>query len=214
MIGFDQTTWTLSCLDELGEEQVIYHYRKDGHDWSWQMYRGHQCPFGTCTYAQGRFLEASCDRCESIKALMSMSLGLILLYDAGFFQEVVITEECEPRTYTLNPSGRTVAESEITRLVTIRRIKKNVLVKELSARPPVINARGSWKARHDPSEIEEKLLLRAPFKMRTRSGKIITVTPTQKKRVPIMIKNKQRREHTVVELYAQRPPAPSEESLP
>lgn len=147
-------------------------------------------------------LERPCDRCEEIKILMTMQLGLILLYDAGYFQEVVVGEEVETRSYTVNPAGQSLSEREVTRPVRVRRIRKNVLVKELPARQPVLHPRGSWLEKHAPGEVVTTWKKREPFEMRTRSGKIITVTPTQAKRIRRLKKNVP--ERTVTELYAQQ----------
>lgn len=203
VIGFDQTTWTLSCLDELGEEIAVYHYRQEAGSWSWQMYAGHLCPFKGCRYSRLGTLTRSCDRCEEIRTLMTLQVGLILLYDAGYFQEVVVVEEAEPRSYTVNPAGKVLREQEVTRPVRVRRIRKNVLVKELPARQPVLHPRGSWLEKHAPDEVDTTWKKREPFETRTRSGKVITVTPTQAKRIRRLKKNVP--ERTVTELYAQQP---------
>jgi len=205
VVGFKQPTWTLSCLDELGEEIVVYHYRPESVGvWRWSMYPGHQCPFGACRYSAAGLLTWSCDRCESVKALMTMTLGLILLYDSGYYQEVVdVSEEQAPRTYAINLEGKTTRESEVTRPVTTRRLRKNVLVKELTGQHPVVQPRGSWLAKYHPDEIVETRKVRRPYKTKTRSGTIIDVVPTKEKKIPRLRKNLPA--HTVVELFAEPP---------
>jgi hypothetical protein len=132
---------------------------------------------------------------------MTLQVGLILLYDAGYFQEVVVVEEVEPRSHTVNPAGKVLREQEVTRPVRVRRIRKNVLVKELPARQPVLHPRGSWLEKHAPDEVDTTWKKREPFETRTRSGKVITATPTQAKRIRRLKKNVP--ERTVTELYAQ-----------
>jgi len=203
VIGFDQTTWTLSCLDAMGEEITVYHYRQEAGSWNWQMYAGHRCPFKGCRYSLLGPLERACDRCEEIRTLMTLQVGLILLYDTGYFQEVVVVEEVEPRSYTVNPAGKVLSEQEVTRPVRVRYIRKNVLVKELPARHPVVHPRGSWLEKHAPDEVDTTWTKRAPFEMRTRSGKLITVTPKEAKRIRRLKKNAP--ERTITQLYAKPP---------
>ena len=196
-----QTTWTLSALDVLGNEILTYQYRPDsiGH-WSWFAYPGHQCPFNDCRYSQQGILRQTCDRCEAVKALVTMMLGLFLLYDAGFFQHIQVIEEKKPRTDPVNLREGIGNACEGTRPITIRHISKNVLVKEMHVPRTVVNPRGSWLARHQPEEIETDERVRQPFDRRTRNGAIVHVTPTNKKRMPRLKRNSLAR--TVVELYA------------
>ena len=199
VVGHAQTTWTLSCLDELGEEVLVYLYRNDTpSSWTWLMSPRHQCPVKKCLYRAG-LLVHSCDLCESIKAMLTMQFGLLLLYDAGYFQEVVIQEEHEQHTYTINPSGKTVDESETTRRVKVRKIRKNVLRKELKAPTSAVHPRGSWLEKHHPDEVDTTWVKRKEFDMRTRAG-IVHVVPKEKKRVQRLKRNVP--ERTVIELYA------------
>jgi len=204
VVGHAQTTWTLSCLDELGEEVLVYlysnEYSKDASSsWTWLMSPSHRCPVQKCRYRSG-LLAHSCDLCESIKAMLTMQLGLLLLYDSGYFQEIVVQEEREQRTYTVNPTGKTLHESETTREVRVRRIRKDVLRKELGVSKPVANTRGSWLEKHTSDEIETTWKKREPFDRSTPSGKVIKVTPTEAKRIRKLKRNAP--ERIVIELVA------------
>lgn len=200
VVARDQTTWTLSCLDEWGNEALVYLFQQDGEARIWRMTAGHQCPFGTCRYRGQGGLIQSCVKCESIKALCTLQLGLVLLYDSGYFQEVSVREEPEQRTYSVNSSGKTLSESETTREVRVRRIRKDVLYKELGAQKGVVHPRGSWLEMHTAEEVETVWKKREPFPRSTPSGKVIQVTPTEAKRIRRL--KRDRPERTVVELVA------------
>lgn len=195
-----QTTWTLSCLSTQGEELLVYLYRNDAPgSWSWHMIAAHQCPVQKCRYRSGLLVQ-SCNLCESIKAMLTMHLGLLLLYDSGYFQEIVVQEQAEQHTYTVNLTGKTLHESETTREVKIRRIRKDVLSKEVGVSKQVINPHGSWLEKHDPDEIETTWKKREPYDWRARNGKVIKVTPTKPKRIRKLKANDP--ERIVIELVA------------
>src|SRR5260370_20407233 len=63
---------------------------------------------------------------------------------------------------SVNPAGKVLREQEVTRPVRVRRIRKNVLVKELPARQPVLHPRGSWlekRSEEHTSELQSHLNL-------------------------------------------------------
>lgn len=200
VVARDQTIWTLSCLDEWGEEVLVYLFQEDGETRIWRMTAGHQCPFGACRYQGQRGLIHTCVKCESIRAMCIWQLGLLLLYDSGYFQEVTVREEPEQHTYAVNPAGKTHAEYETTREVVVRRIRKDVLHKEVGVQKPVVQPRGSWLERHSSDEVETILKKRAPFPRRTPSGNVIQVTPTEAKRIRRLKRDSP--ERTIIELVA------------
>jgi hypothetical protein len=207
-IDLDLQMWSLAGLNAWGDEVFDYCYQRDVQGlWAWTFQNTQLCSTGRCRYASDGQKTRPCEVCTTVSHRLAAFLGLILLYNAGYFQTVVVTEAREPRSYLVNPAGRTTPEQEVTREVTIRRIRKNVLVKELIQHVSVVNPRGSWLAKHRPEEIEVKKQVRRPYKTRTRSGKIIDVTPAQPKRIPMLKKNVAAR--TVITLYAE-PPASAE----
>lgn len=109
--------WLLHCLDEWGEEVLTYLYTDIDGEWDWQFDGRHPCPYGHCRYTPIGTLQEPCMNCQRDQRLMTLYLGLILLYDSGYYQEIVVREEEEPRTYPINLDGRTPAESERTRPV-------------------------------------------------------------------------------------------------
>jgi hypothetical protein len=200
-ITFTYQPWLLHCLDEWGEEVLTYPYVYSDGEWDWQFDMRHPCPYGQCHYTPIGTLDEPCMDCQRDQGVMTLYLGLILLFDSGYYQQIVVREEEEARTYPINLDGRTQAESETTRPVRIRRLRKNVLVQELVVRKPVMNPRGSWLARHSPEEIVVKKKVRRPYKTRTRSGKVIDVVPKKERRIPLLKINADA--HTEVELYAE-----------
>jgi hypothetical protein len=199
--------WQLHCLDEWGEEILTYQYMYYDNEWDWQFDGRHPCPYGQCHYTPIGTLEKPCTNCRRDLNVMTLYVGFMLLYDSGYYQEVIVREESQTRTYTINLDGRTPKESEKTRPVKIRRLRKNVLVKELVEHKPVENPRGSWMAKHAPGEIVVLEKIRRSYHTRTRSGKVIEVVPTKPKKIPMLRINVPA--NTEVELYA-RPPSENE----
>lgn len=202
-ITYTLQPWQLRCLDEWGEEILTYQYMYYDGEWDWQFDGRHPCPYGKCHYTPIGTLEKPCTNCWRDLNVMALYVGFILLYDSGYYQEVIVREEAETRTYSINLDGGTPKESETTRPVKIRRLRKNVLVKELVERKPVENPRGSWMAKHAPDEIVVLEKVRRRYHTRTRSGKVIEVVPTQPRKTPMLKINVLA--NTEVELYAQSP---------
>lgn len=191
--------WSLDIIEDTQATSVFsldyFPSRKQ-----WSLKPQHVCPFEQCQHIPATNTLMPCEQCKTLATWFAVLLGTYILADQGFFREVAVSDESIRATRKVNVASID-SKPKFQEMLIVHGyhiISVDATAPRLTPNKPV-EARGSWLAAHDESEIIriEQVVTRTYKHERYKNMR--GIKQQVKRKVPVLRENAER---TIYELHA------------